>query len=431
MNDPVEKRNSIMKKLSDLMFHFLWRFLMFFRRSILKSGAKQQGVILFKAYIKANSLFPESTLDENQKLASLVVSNFFNLEIDITVKEEKKEHVKCLQDELLSDENVENDIANYFLIDAFSYSYMNKLVATKFYIENTNEALAKARSYKKSAEPISYKDLSCIEKKTRRKIKALKKQIKKINTKKIEEEKSKLIGTIKITQSHILFFASVFSSLFLVGGFLYTRFLLLFLGINTSDFFDIYDYLSSSVDIIFSVFISTVAGMFFYFMGISDDLSRIISEGQLNLKTKNKTHWLKFITLSLAVVFCVQYYYHEIFEPYLLFPFFFFSLYHIIFDFIKLDKYIENKIAFGPAVISIFGFILYLAVELSDILYEVKNGNYQSQYVVSFAEGYEVYSEHKFFMANSKYAFLLNDDTQEIAVIPITGIKSMQTKKSP
>ena len=423
MSKHAEKRNSIKEKLLDLRISRV-------KRLVDRVKTTLCFTMLDRVFIDANLLFPDSTLDENRKLAVFVVSDFFDLETDITVEEVKNERVKRLQDELISKENIKNDIANYFLIGAFSYSFMNDLITHELYIEKENEALAKAKLYRESAEPITHADLDDIEKKTKRERKALKKQIKKINTKKVEEEKSKIIGTIKITQSHILFFASVFSGLFLVGGFLYTQFLLSFLGINTSDFFDIYDYLSSSVDVIFTVFISTVVGMFFYFMGISDNLSKTIVEGPLDSKSENKNYWLPFLAFSGLIVFCVEYFYFVNFSPYNLIPIVFLSFYYITFDLIKLDKYIENKIAFGSAVISIFGFILYLAVELSDILYEVKNGDYQSQYVMSFAEGYEEYSDHKFFMANSKYAFLLDGETQEITVIPIIGIKSIQAKKS-
>ena len=265
MNNPVEKNNIIKGKLSNLIYRFAWRFLMFGFRLILKLRIKQYRVIFSKAYINANSSFPDSTLDENRKLAELAMCDFFEITPDVTIENAEKERVELFKDKLLYDENIKNDIANYFLIDAFYYSLMDEFITSESHIRKENEALAKARSYKESAEPFAYGDISKIEKKIKKELKELKKQIKKTTARKIEEEKSKIIGSIKITSSHILFFAYVFSGLFLVGGFLYTTVLLSFLEINASDFFDISDYISSGVDIIFPILIITTLLMVFIF----------------------------------------------------------------------------------------------------------------------------------------------------------------------
>ena len=430
MNKPVEKRNSIKDKLLNMTFPFIIFIYKFVLKIVLKLHSKQFGVIFLKTYINANLLFPNSTLDENHKLARFVARGFCDKATDITIEEVKQKRVKRLRDELLSDENIKNDIANYFLIDAFYYSFANKLIDDESYIENANKALVTAKSYNESAELISDKDLDSIKKNAKKEIKILVKKTKEINTKKVEEEKSKLIGTIKVTIPEILIISSAISVLLVVGGFLYTTILLYFLGINTSDFFEIYDYVSSSVDVIFPVILFIIVLMFFYFKGASDDLSILILARQSNSEPKSQRYWFKVIAVLCFVAFLFQYYYNEIFLPYYLIPIAIPSFYYITFDIMKLDKYIKNKFTFRSGVLFIFCFLMYLGLDLVNILYDVKSGTYESRYVVSVEKEYEEYSDYKFFMANSKYVFLLNDETQEMAVIPITGIKSMQTKKS-
>ena len=431
MNDPVEKRNSVKDKLLDLLFPCYLFLYGIYLKLIIKIRVKQGTVVYAKAYIDANSLFPDSTLDENHRLARLLSSNLLDIKINIKVGEIKEKHVNLLQDKLLSSESVKNDIANYFLIIAFYYSSGNENITSEHIVGKINDALTKARSYKESTKPLAYEDLGEIEKKIKKELKVLKKQIKKINTKKIEEEKSKLIGTIKVTIPEVLILSSAISVLLVVGGILYTTILFYFLDINTSDFFDIYDYISNSVDVIYPVLLISIFLMFFYFIGASHGLSRLILARQFNSEPKYQGYGLKVLVVLYVITFFLQYYYYKIFSPYFLIPIAFFSFHYIAFDLIKLDKYIKNKFAFQSGMLFIFCFFMYLGLDLASILYDIKNGNYQSQYVVYFEKEYEEYSDHKFFKANSKYVFLLNDDTQEIAVIPITGIKSMKTKKSP
>ena len=164
-------------------------------------------------------------------------------------------------------------------------------------------------------------------------------------------------------------------------------------------------------------------------MNTLDQLPKAIFAQQFNLKSK--TNYLYYCMVIIVLVGSgVHYYKTGTFQPYYLIPAAYVLVDYVFFNLIEIDKYIKNRFTFQSSVIAIFTFLLYLGLNLFDILSDIKNGNYQSQYVVSFEKGYEEYSDHKFFMANSKYAFLLDNDTQEITVIPITGIKSMQTKKS-
>ena len=201
---------------------FLYRFFpKIIVRSLYLSQENIWFAIILNAYIKANLLFPDATLKENNQLSNFVIFDIFGISDDLKNKEEKKELAEQLRESLFSDENIIDILANYFLIEHFRFLTQYEDGHNKIYKEKADEALSKAKSYKNTAEPISAKDVNNINKEIKKEIKILKKLNKKINQTKIEKEKEKRIKRIKITPSAIFLFISVFSSLFLVGGFLY------------------------------------------------------------------------------------------------------------------------------------------------------------------------------------------------------------------
>ena len=392
-------------------------------------------VMFLNAYIKAISLFPDITPKENRELSKLVIFDILGRSHDLKNKEEKKEAAEQLRESLFSDEEIIDTVANYFLIEHFRFLTQYEDGHDKIYKEKADEALSKAKSYKNTAEPVSAKDINNIKKEIKKEIKILKKSIKKINSNKIEKEKEKRIKPIKITPSIVFLFISLISSLFLVGGFLYTNTLLYFLDINSSDFFDTSDYIASSVDTIFPILLIVFCMMFFCsqkvldIKGELDGLSEAIAAEQLDDKQK----FMRFVLIALFLFFVTSFYveltYNEKFTPMLLMLPALMVLGYILFDLLKIDKYIENGSTFIIVVFSFFIFLAYLSVDVSGTVYEIKSENYKSPYTVFFTEEYEEYSDHTFFLANSKYAFFLNKKTKETVVIPKTGIKAIQTKK--
>ena len=250
---------------------------------------------------------------------------------------------------------------------------------------------------------------------------------------KIESEKLKKIKPIEIKPSTAFLFISIFSSLFLIGGFLYTKFLLGFFGINTSNFFEISDYLSSSIDIIFSIFVSTLVGMIAYFYGLSSRFSEIVSAEQFGTKIPNRK--FLFLLIHVAAIFVIQFAYmaiiHEVIHPRdLLVPIVWFLAHIVIvFDFFNIDKYIKNKLSFNAVTMALISFATYAGVTLFDTVIKVKDGRYESPYILSFQKEYKEYLGHDLFLANSQYIFLLNKETKEIVVIPRVGVKAIHAKK--
>ena len=81
--------------------------------------------IVSNACIKANSLFPDATLNENIQLADFVTGDILGISDDLKNKEEKEEFAEQLRKSLFSDKNVIDTVANYFLIEHFRFSFTN------------------------------------------------------------------------------------------------------------------------------------------------------------------------------------------------------------------------------------------------------------------------------------------------------------------
>ena len=410
-----------MKVISNLKTSLYRFFHEIYRYWLLSISQNFRNIIFLNAYIKAILLFSDTTLKENKKLADLVICDILGISDDLKNKEEKKELAERLREDFFSDEKIMGILVNYFLIEHFRFLTQYEARHNKIYKEKADKALSKAKSYKTTAEPISDLDVNYINKEIKKERKILKRLIRKINP-------------IKITPLSVFLFISVISSLFLVGGFLYNRILLHFLGINSSDFFDTSDYIASSVDIVFPILLIVFFIMFFSSKqaldsrGKFDALSESLAGGQFGNKPKFRLFWASVIAVYVGVIFYAELTYNEKFIPELLIVPALVILICILFVFLEIDKYIENRFIFRTVVMSFSVFLAYLSVDISETVYEVKNGNYKSPYTVFFTEEYEEYSDHAFLLANSNYAFFLNKETKEAVVVPKTGIKAIHTK---
>ena len=87
----------------------------------------------------------------------------------------------------------------------------------------------------------------------------------------------------------------------------------------------------------------------------------------------------------------------------------------IFFTLLKRDKYIENRFIVRTVVRFNFWFSgIIMGTLILGTLYEIKNENYKGPYDrIFYTEEYKEYSDHAFFLANSKYAFFINKKTKE------------------
>lgn len=419
----------IKEKLKNILLRIYLKLMRFYLRLILKCRSKHHLAVFLMAYIDTFKLFPENKLDHNSKLAQIVAYRLLEIPSAEEINEVDNEEVNQLYEFLVSDERLRKTVSNSYRLDAFYYSCGNFSGSLK---DKADDALAKAKSYDDTASPISQDELSSINKKIKTELKKLKRDAKRLNSERIEKEKLDIIKPVTVTLSHILPLLSLFSILFLISGYIYNRFLLGGLGINSSDFFVISDYISSSVDVIASAIIASVLGVLSYLLGVEDDLSSRLRAEQFNTeKTSNTPKYfialIAFIPIfSLVPILFIK---RELPDNFLehFYPLIFFTLLYAVY-YLPIWKYVENWFAVNVVVITIFVFLISLGWKIIEDLRDIKNGNYESSYTISFKKGYEEYSGHLFFAGNSNYVFLLNKENQEIAVVPKSAIKALHTK---
>ena len=222
--------------------------------------------------------------------------------------------------------------------------------------------------------------------------------MRRLNSQRIETEKSKLITPVKITTSHVGFAVSLFSSIFLISGFAYNRIFFGQLGIDVSDFFSITDYLASSIDMLASTLISTSIGMMFFWWGVSSAVNNYLHEEQFETMNRKVDYAGYFLLTNVIIctIGIVTYAYKtgEI-STLFLYPLVLILIMGIFYR-IPLWKYVENRAPVGAVAISLMLFGLHLGFSIKHKLDDIKHGTYTNPYTLSLKDDYLKYSSYSF-----------------------------------
>ncbi len=433
--------------INRLIYRVHYRHMLNLRSTILLS-------MLSDSFFGANELYPKSTSVEKNEIAHLVLSGFLNYSYDIEINPQKRKCIDSVRDHILSDQMTVGNIAYYFCIESFYYSIGNQDGFFPFLKERENELLDQARLYVDSLKPISMKDIELKDikqshKMLRKRIDKLIADIKDIELDEVDAKISKIIKPVRIKTMYILLFVSVFSSLSLAGGVLYNKLILGFLGLRTSDFFDITDYVSSGIDLIFRPIIYAFIGLMIFFYGAHRILLRVMSARQFHrnvnqIVVSSEDREFKIIVFVLAALFVlftvlsvfgmVLYGVEAFLEQFSLTNYAVlvaFVIDYIFIGVLKIQRYIKDGLLFRNSILFVALFFSYIFLDAADILYKVRNGSYKSAYIVVFKMEYNSYSSHDFLFSSSKYAFLLDQKTKEVTAIPKAGIKALRVRTGP
>lgn len=397
----------------------------FYGRLLLKVRGQCRSAVFFTAYIKTFSLFSSNKLKRNLDIATTVTNRIFETPIGDGMPAVDDDQVNALFDSLMLYEKTRKDIANYYLLESFYLSYQR----SNIFQEYSDKAFEKAKTYLSSVQPVSKSDVSRIEKEVRFDVKELKKEIRRLNALRIETEKLKSIKPIKITQSHFLFIASLFSTLFLIAGFIYNKILLGYFGINVGDFFSASDYISSSVDVLVSVIVSSAGAIVSFFFGRGSSWTARIHSEQFEISKDKFRHPLigLIFILVLVVNVIVQWY---LTGEFIGFAFYFLVLVGaiVILDRLPFWKYIENQSAVLAAITSVLIFALVLSSKIMEQINAIKSGKVSGQYLMTFNSGYEKYSSYTLIDSNSGYLFLWNPIAEKATIIPRSEVKRFDVR---
>lgn len=368
--------------------------------------------IYSEAYIVANQLYPDNKLSANIDLATSV-------RVIITDGQAKLDEIDCKQQSiylrLVTNAKVKDLISKYFLLRDF---YLIEGMSENFLEYYESKDLLNARIHNQSAERMKNCDLIEFSRDIKIYLAVLKKACKEINNKRLHENKLNIIQPFKINSSHVGFVASIFTTLFILSGFLYNKIFFAYFGLSVGDFFTVSDYLGSSVDVISIALLATLIGVVSYFWGINAGINASIHNEEFEVVEERRGD--RYLTLACVlmpiIMFIVSYLkdgeliFHVLHVPVMLL---FFSF---LYNFSAL-KYIENRRQVAFFIIVAFMFALNLTLRLATKIEKIVSGQYSAPYVLNFSEKVPDLQGYNYLLSNSSYVFLWNNETSTMKVI--------------
>lgn len=391
---------------------------------ILKCKFRHVSAVFFKAYIQTFVLFPENKLKINSAIALVVRSRIFELPKPELKEEIDENQVQSLYDLMIHEDWVRKTISKYYLIEAFYYSYA---LTSELLKEKSVQSYEKSKLYDSTANLIGYDDIGSMNKEIKTDLKILQKEMRKLNAEKIESEKLKIIRPISITSTHIMFVLSLFSTLFVISGFIYNKLFFNSFGISVGDFFSISDYLASSVDVIMATVISSALGLAFYFWGLSSALSEELRAEQFETDSKKEDYVIPIIVSTSSIGLVAHSYHTGELHSLFLYVLTFFILMHVFYR-LPIWKYIENRAPVGAALLSIIYFSLHLGISIKDEVQSIKSGSYKSSYKIQYKVPYPSREDNEFIASNSGYVFVWDSKREHMNIISKAEVLGFRAK---
>ena len=389
--------------------------------------------VVCKADIIAVELFPKNNLAHNSELARTTVSRILEIPYEKEVGEDYNKEIEEIHRSLISEEWTKKVIANYYRLEELFYSHEKG--SGELFSQKIEDYRKKAKSYYSVSQSIFLNEVDSIDKNIKKDIKELSKNLKRLRSERIETEKHKIIEPIDLSLFQVLTLFSLFSILSLIGAYIHNRLLLGAFNINPSDFFLLYDYISSSADVIESSFIALTIAAIVYFVGVNSSLSNIAQAQQFNIVDQSSNRFSRFLIaiviipiLGLVLQLVINQELPENTLHYLYTPMFIGVLYFI---FYKVPwGYMKNPYATSITIAILFTLLTNLIWGVRNDIRDIRNGEYESPYIISFEDDYKQYSKHIFLLSNSNYVFLVDEESKEISVIPKSGVKAIFSKRN-
>lgn len=383
-----------------------------------------QKAILLKAYISALSLFPDKKLADNRKIALVANFKLCKLTFEDPAPDFDNE-VNELYDVLKNDTWIQSTISDYFLIEAYFYSFSSKKDIERL---EAIEAIEKAKEWKNDASSLNNETFKTKVSSIKKELKLLKNDIKVLTKKKLEGEKLKSFPPIKITSANITFLFSLFSSLFILSGFVYNYYLFNHFNISVSNFFNISDYLASSVDVISASLIATFIAIISFLYGLNRGVEQHFYDEEFETKSTTKKDILPAIIVILLTSKLVlhSYFTGEVHSVAFSILIFFISINTI--PSLPIWKYIENKITIFIVIYSLITFALHMNYSIDKKIKKIESDNLNSEYELIYDSKFKGNRNSKFVLANSTYVFLWDPQIKKITIIPKSEIKMFKPR---
>ena len=345
-----------------------------------------------------------------------------NLFFHIMNNEELSESLSAMKEKILKD-----SIINKFLsIRHLLFAYLSENIG---YEKGIEKYLEEAKKRDNTVVKLNKDSFNILEKDIKKTKKELKKEIQLLIEEKIEKKKKDEIKPIKISTEGINFILKICSLFFIVGGFLYTYFLLGYFNINVALYYSISDYIAGSIDVLFNIFVLLIVlsiGMIFQFDKM---IKRQIYNKEIDIENR-KSDKLEYFTITLCLILLViSYIVKKEVNIYILIIFLMVSLF-LILSKIKLFNYLENPTSLLLFIIGLIMFSSQLALKINGDIINVLEG--EKTININLKDKYEGFENLNFITMNSNYIFLWDKKENKSIVLPlsiISNLNSIEIKK--
>ncbi|PLX20791.1 hypothetical protein C0584_04755 [Candidatus Parcubacteria bacterium] len=370
----------------------------------------------------SNEQFPENELGKNSKLALYLTNTYiYDFKNDLAgINEEELKKFKKIAD---NDEWIKKTVSDLYRMISFSF-----IIDTNF----KDKYLKKAKEFKADIEPIKeFKEITKLVDDVKKDSKIFFKEGRELNDKKYQQEIEKRISSIEVTSQDISFLLTLFSTLFLISGIIYSKLYFYLLGVNISDFFSINDYLASSIDTLIITFFSIAIGIIFYFLGAKDRLKTTIYEEQFSTESASrKKLFYNIIVISIVCIisFFVSYYKHNALHYNLLYPPILFVFFRFFWS-IPIWQYFKNPEKIGLILMSFSTFIISLILTALTYSTEILKKEVKDDTCRVILNNTNIDTSNLVFItSNSSNVFMLDVSTKKVKIIPLYNIESIETK---
>jgi hypothetical protein len=327
---------------------------------------------------------------------------------------EKKNAVDSLVEKVEKDTDVTKLIESYNLLRHFEGSYLKKKDKADYY-------LSKAQKINAKAIPLKTNDLFALERSLRKDINRMRDAIS-------DREAVKISLSIQNAGALI----SVVSSVLLISGYLYNRFLLGAFGIEVSKFFTLTDYLASSIEAIRYSASSAVIGIVSYFLGVHSASRKSVM--QIEFERKRREYW-PYIILMISIFSAIFAYIKN--------SILFYTEVYIIILFTTFlsapwlaKRYFKAPLVASFIIVFIFTFSGHMFMSVGKTIHRLKYDSREKieRYEVIFKKEIPIESSKLILITgNSNYLFFLDEDKNAF-IIPrdqVEYIAKIMSDKKP
>lgn len=411
----------------------IYKFLLFlsriYGRIVLNCGNRVFYLLRIRIQQHLLSNHKDITVTKVHKVAHLTCLHFLHGEIPGTYQEFYNGHHELFQE---ADELIKNSpelkglVVDYFRLKAFYYVGGMK---TEFLEQESEKTLKKAKDLNSTIEKLDHKGFNELQKTIRKSYRLANKELKSQIREYISEASYEVLPKVEITTSHITFMLSISTAIFLLTGYLHNKFFLGHFGIEVSKFFNINDYISSSVDKIYIACISSIVGVAVYVLGMISRIKNEVKFAQFEMEY-NESNYQIFFTVFGLTSLNILWFYKDLPGKYSFLSILIFFVLIGVYHRLPIQRLVKNSIY----VSVVFTAMAYFSVNIFwDTAKSIENVTHNStalnKYIFSLKKpSVDNINGMVFLSANSGYLFFYDKCKNKSFVIPKSEITLIETQ---